>query len=323
MSGSAGFHDPTLTPTWLDDLAVLGKHSTAEDRLKLDEMKDKVVPLDQYTTEDGKQGSKYYAPYDFWEKRICSLADRSTIALKVVPSISSERLSYEETVNIQEMIDTVQNAKPPITKIVGMLDVHWFDRGWQGHSVCVVWNKGEATITLHDANPGQLMLLQTLMKHFPTYTVRPLSGHTYEDFKEAADSCVLMSHLSAEIELRNIDVAGPITVDMQKGYATFINPHSKLLATLVSAVREQINETGGKYADKFGRFNFRVSSKPYNARIRDGRFWLDGNIMNFEDDVRHAILNAKAIITDNVPQLSWKFGRGFFEGVKKGFTAGR
>jgi hypothetical protein len=313
---------PLATPTtWLDDLAVLGKHSTAESMLKLDEMKDKVVPLDQYTTEDGMQGSKYYAPYDFWEKRICTLANLSTIALKVVPSISSGILSYGESVNVQKMIDTVQNAKPPITKIVGMLDVHWFDRGWQGHSVCVVWNKRDATITLHDANPGQIMLLQTLMKHFPTYTVRPLSGHTYEDFKEAADSCVLMSHLSAEIELRNINVAGPITVDMQKGYATFINPHSKLLATLVSAVRARIKEIGGAYANERGMFNFRVSSNPYNARISDGRFWLDGNVTNFENDVRRAILNAKTIITDNVPQLSWKFGRGFFKVVKGGYTA--
>lgn len=292
-------------------LEELGKASKWED-LDLSFMKDKAVPLDDYHTLDepyNKRRTKFYAPYDFWEERICALSNESTLALKVIPTISPGRLSFEETAIIQEVHEIFNTVPTSVTKIVGMLNVVWYANGkWDGHSVCIVWNISNKTITLHDAAPGSIMLIRAVLESFnmlgtPKQPYRVLevesNGHTYVS-RKSNNSCVLMSHMSAEIEMRNIDLPPhyELTENLQYGYAAFINPKSTILADFITKTTENIGSRGAKCLkrtpDRFENFNFKMNSVRYNATLRGDGFYFKERV-HFKEHVSRLILNAKTI----------------------------
>ena len=244
--------DEKIGHPWLAGLSNLGHIAVYKKNFEeFSMMRDKIRPPAEYYIE--REYTYFYEPYNFWEKRMQFLVDRYG-KTKVFPRILNLLdVNEEDMENLQELLSSAKSGD----KIVSLLSELSRD---YGHMLCIVWHKGvdkaSSNIVLHDVNETTLDLITFLTNRFPSYTIIfKKNSFTFEHCKEKKcdrgvyvnkDSCVFMSHLAAELELRNIvPHKNIITVDMQKGYAAFImknyfNVKYKKLIIPVDEAKEQI-----------------------------------------------------------------------------------
>jgi hypothetical protein len=309
-----GSKKPRLEHPWIAGLEDLGKDTTSgEEYERMDTMSTKSRPLDHYYEEYGSWPERFFAPYDFWETRMKFLQARPTIVLPIVPMFSfMSRPVPHAAKHIQKMIDFVTRA-PAETKIVGLFERE--DTVAEGHLLCVVWHVARKEIVFHDSDDILMPVIRAFQKWFPSYGVRLGQGHRYEFVPDSRDSCVFKAHMSAEIELRNIDITSSISADAQKGYAVLINPHSTRLDPLVAAAIRKIDEN--ETMDTRNRFYFSVHGS--HARFEaikekwgSKQFRLTDPPKDLEQCIRLGIRNAKTIITteDEAKTILYDFRRG-------------
>jgi hypothetical protein len=301
----AGIHDGKSSHPWLDGLVNLGSTAIYKTNFEaFSMMKEKIIP--------GEDSTYFYAPYDFWEKRMRFLPRDTTKVFPRILNISD--INKVDLGNLKTLLSSV----PIGTKIVSLISesntqIIGENADYYGHMMCIVWHKGvdksNSKIVLHNTDDITLSLVTFLNKNFESYTtidVVTKKGFTFDRCVEIvndedvnADSCVFMSHLAAELELRNIvPPDNKITVDMQKGYATFImknyvNTESQKLIMLVDEAAQQI------YSERL-----KLSVVEAKKQIENRMKLAAAKNTNTNDRFRHVTNNVRFSILGNSYQIS-------------------
>lgn len=199
-------------------------------------------------------------PFDHWETRMSSLPQSKYIIW--FPKILE---CYKPNERHLEQLKRRVSSAPNNSKIVAIMCESWNTYGSlqeEGHAFCAVWHRHSegdgADIILHDVfSEIRIPLLQFFWKHFKKEAGYNLimsenkRKFVYEHCKDKCsdgtrldkDSCVFMTHLAAELELRNIMPRDQkITVNMQKGYAAFLQPYSDRLRDVAHLCMNRIKE---------------------------------------------------------------------------------
>ena len=246
---------PSSLEPWLAGLEAFG--SGVSDFEPFGFLKDKLSRY--YRTPDGQHWLSF--PYDFWETR-----------MKDLPQPYSNVVAFPHVIecydpnedHLARLIDTIARA-PHNAKIVAIMSEIFGRDGLveTGHVFCAVFRRhsdGIGTdIILHDVySKKRLALIKFFHTQFPKangyhlnltekagFKFQSCTDHC-ENVRLDEDSCVMMTHLAAELELRNI--APPrnvVTVNMQKGYAVFLQRPERLYDVafrLMGFLKERMTE---------------------------------------------------------------------------------
>ena len=264
---SASYVDHTfLNVSWIEGLEKFG--STAKDVppfyfLRDKERKDYFMPP---VYENGLKSYHYskhwlYAPNDHWEKRMRHLP-RSTQIKWFEHVIQCYDPNPSHLTQLKHLIEMADKG----SKIVTIMSETYYKSGMTevGHVFCAVWHKHEKGVDIitHDVNSQiRPAMLDFFWKNFKEHNLVMTDDERkfiYQHCKEKCsdgtrldkNSCVFMTHLAAELELRNIMPKDRlITVNMQKGYAVFLKPESERLREAALIAMKLLKERMKKIAE--------------------------------------------------------------------------
>lgn len=256
MAAAHGYVDHATAVSWIAGLDLFG--SGATDFKPFHFLSNKmnkhyyVKPESTGFVHYGIQSEEHWlmVPDDHWETRMRYLPQTKN----VIPFQRVIECYSPNEIHLGELIKTVASA-PNNSKIVAIMSENWSEQGSlteEGHVFCAVWHrhpKGTGSdIFLHDVfSTVRLPLLDFFWKHFPkeqghNFKVGDKRRFQFEHCEDTCtdgtllnrDSCVLMTHLAAELELRNITPPDNcITTNVQKGYAAFWEQTERLRSKAV------------------------------------------------------------------------------------------